>query len=232
MKGNWSVGAGNNTTRIQDYSYTAPIVANNSVWNNQTLTYTTKHQNYFINITHIGTNTSTPELYGITTYSEPVGAIPPVPVISTVTTGTFWVNQSWTAGAGNITNSYNVSVNGAWNNTSSVPWRNTSVGAGNWSNLTVFAYNSSGTGSLSATALTNNTQAPLAIPPTPINLANTTGNFWINHTWQAGIGNVTDSFNISQNGTWTNGSYILFKNVTVAPHGWSNITIYAFNNSG
>ncbi len=70
------------------------------------------------------------------------------------------------------------------------------------------------------------------IPPTPISLVNTTSNFWVNHTWQAGSGNVTNSYNVSQNGTWTNGSANTFKNVTVGTHGWSNISVYAFNNSG
>ncbi len=70
------------------------------------------------------------------------------------------------------------------------------------------------------------------IPPSPINLTNTTGNFWINHTWQAGSGNITNSYNVSQNGTLTNGSTNIFKNVTVGAHGWSNISVYAYNNSG
>ncbi len=70
------------------------------------------------------------------------------------------------------------------------------------------------------------------IPPTPINLANTTGNFWINHTWQAGSGNIKNSYNVSQNGTWTNGSSVTFMNSSVGAHGWSNISVYAYNSSG
>jgi len=71
------------------------------------------------------------------------------------------------------------------------------------------------------------------IPPTPTNLQNTTGNFWVNHTWQAGTGNVTDSYNVSVNGTWHNGTTDTFYNNSgLSPHGWSNITVWAFNSSG
>ncbi|KAF5430980.1 Concanavalin A-like lectin, partial [Candidatus Methanophagaceae archaeon] len=70
------------------------------------------------------------------------------------------------------------------------------------------------------------------LPPDPINLANTTGNFWVNHTWQAGSGNVTDSFNVSVNGTWTNDSALTYMNVTVGSGGWANITVWAWNASG
>jgi hypothetical protein len=69
-------------------------------------------------------------------------------------------------------------------------------------------------------------------PPTPINLTNTHGNFWINHTWESGLGNVTDSYNVSVNDIWTNGTITTYNNTTVLPHGWSNITVYAYNNSG
>ncbi len=70
------------------------------------------------------------------------------------------------------------------------------------------------------------------IPPDPVNLASTQGNFWINHTWQAGAGNATDSYNVSVNGVWTNGTTNTYSNTSVGPHGWSNITVWAYNNSG
>jgi hypothetical protein len=69
------------------------------------------------------------------------------------------------------------------------------------------------------------------IPPAPSNLTSTQGNFWINNSWQAGAGNVTDSYNVSVNGTWTNGTTNTYYNNTVGPHGWSNITVWAYNNS-
>lgn len=82
--------------------------------------------------------------------------------------------------------------------------------------------------------------SPVAyIPPSPI-LTNNTGNFWVNHTWRPGTvisgrTNKTDSYNTSiDNGlTWNNGSVDRYLNISdVGPHGYSNITIYAYNNSG
>jgi photosystem II stability/assembly factor-like uncharacterized protein len=69
------------------------------------------------------------------------------------------------------------------------------------------------------------------IPPDPVSLRNTTGNFRVNYTWQAGAGNVTDSYNISINGTWTNGTTLTYSNDTVGPHGTSTIIVYAYNTS-
>ena len=37
---------------------------------------------------------------------------------------------------------------------------------------------------------------------------------------------------MSVNGTWTNGSSNNYSNNSVGPHGWSNISVYAFNSSG
>jgi hypothetical protein len=34
------------------------------------------------------------------------------------------------------------------------------------------------------------------------------------------------------NGTWTNGTANNYNYSTVGPHGWSNITVYAYNSSG
>ena len=45
-------------------------------------------------------------------------------------------------------------------------------------------------------------------------------------------GNNTDSFNISVNDVWYNGSTNLFYNDTYSAHEWQNITIYAYNSSG
>ncbi|MCK5217237.1 MAG: metallophosphoesterase, partial [Methanosarcinales archaeon] len=77
------------------------------------------------------------------------------------------------------------------------------------------------------------TDGPLAkyILPDPVSLRNTTGNFWVNYTWQAGAGNVTDSYNISINGTWTNSTTLTYSNDTVGPHGTSTIIVYSYNTS-
>ncbi|MDY6959519.1 MAG: LamG-like jellyroll fold domain-containing protein, partial [Halobacteriota archaeon] len=71
------------------------------------------------------------------------------------------------------------------------------------------------------------------VPPTPTDLLNTTGNFWVNHSWLKGSGNATDSFNVSINGTWYNGTTDTYYNHTgLPPHGNSEIIVYARNDSG
>ena len=70
------------------------------------------------------------------------------------------------------------------------------------------------------------------IPPDPTGLANTTGSYWVNYTWSAGTGNVTDSYNVSMNETWTNGTTEAFMNVSIGPDGWANIIVFAYNASG
>lgn len=81
------------------------------------------------------------------------------------------------------------------------------------------------------TAPLPDTTPPNYIPPTPI-LSSAQENFWINYTWQAGEGNVTDSYNVSVDGVWTNGTTSTYSNTMVVPHGWNNITVWAYNNSG
>ncbi|NOQ33152.1 MAG: hypothetical protein GQ567_02985 [Methanosarcinales archaeon] len=163
--------------------------------------------------------------------------IPPDPINLAHTTGEFWVNYTWSAGSGNVTDRYNVSLNGTWNNETANTFVNTSVGPSGWANITVFAFNASGTGTLSEGSVSDNVQAPAApeqnyIPPDPTNLQNVTSNYWVNYTWSPGSGNVTDSYNVSLNGTWTNGTTDTFMNTPVGPSGWANITVFAYNASG
>ncbi|MCX9087126.1 MAG: hypothetical protein OIN90_06150, partial [Candidatus Methanoperedens sp.] len=255
----------------------------------------------------------------------PVNYTPPSPVNLISTQGNFWINHSWEPGAGNVTDSYNVNVNGTWTNDTIINYINTSVDPHGWSNISVYSYNSSGTGTLNTTALTRNTQVsnnlvtignisssytitagdtisiypissdqdldtpafdrnftngtfytnngtfiwttassdtgihslqinvtdgygsvssanftvnvtvteiPTYLPPVPVNLISTQGNFWINYTWEPGAGNVTDSYYVNVNGTWTNGTTSTYNNTTVAAHGWSNISVYSYNASG
>lgn len=69
------------------------------------------------------------------------------------------------------------------------------------------------------------------VPPTPQNLINITGNFFINHSWTAGTGNVTDGYNITVNDTWHNITNSYYNNTNLIPHDWSNISIYAYNST-
>jgi hypothetical protein len=68
-----------------------------------------------------------------------------------------------------------------------------------------------------------------AYPSSPTNLTSDTDNLWINYTWD--IGSNTDSFNVSQNSTWYNGTTNLFFNSSIAAHSWSNISVYGYNSS-
>jgi len=80
---------------------------------------------------------------------------------------------------------------------------------------------------------TVNTPSPINfIPSDPVNLQNTTGNFWVNHSWQPGAVNITNSYNLSINGSWTNGTTSSFTNTTTSPHSWVNITVWSYNSSG
>jgi len=73
------------------------------------------------------------------------------------------------------------------------------------------------------------------IPPNATNLTqtNSTVGLWINYTWLPGTenNNITNSYNVSVNGTWINGSALNWSNGTVIANGWRNITVWAYNNS-
>jgi hypothetical protein len=80
----------------------------------------------------------------------------------------------------------------------------------------------------------NNTIETTAIsktPPDPVNLTHTTGNYWVKYTWSKGRNDVsTDSYNVSLNGTWTNGTSATFLNTSVGSGGWANISVWAYHN--
>ncbi|MCD4816034.1 MAG: right-handed parallel beta-helix repeat-containing protein, partial [Methanosarcinales archaeon] len=77
-------------------------------------------------------------------------------------TGSYWVNYTWSSGASNVTDSYNVSLNGTWANGTTNTFANMNVGPSGWANITVFAYNASGTGTLSAGSVSDEVQASAA----------------------------------------------------------------------
>jgi hypothetical protein len=113
----------------------------------------------------------------------------------------------------------------------SAGYTNSTVTVGTW-NVTASATDGVDTVSRTWNWTVNAIPPATYIPADPTNLQSTTGNFWVNHTWQAGAGNTTDSYNISVNGTWYNGTTNTYYNNTVGPHGWSNITVWAYNSSG
>ena len=124
-------------------------------------------------------NTASPELF-ISIGAEQGGAVedytPPNPTSLSNTTGNFWVNYTWSAGSGNVTDSYNVSYNSSWDNTSSNTYRNESVGAHGYLDIMVYAYNSSGAGTLSASSLTDN----VTVPNNAISISNISASYTLN----------------------------------------------------
>jgi len=125
-------------------------------------------------------------------------------------------------------------MNNDWYNTTET-FLNSTVGAGNWSNITVWAWNATGNGNMSAAHVSDNVQAPAAptdtIPPVPTNLQNSTGNDWVNYTWTVGTGIGTDGYNVTMNNDWYNTTET-FLNSTVGAGNWSNITVWAWNATG
>ena len=122
----------------------------------------------FYNLTHY--NNATTPTYSNVTVSVP-DFIPPDPINlqNTTSASGFWIKHTWDAGAGNITNSYNVSVNGTdYNGTTNTYFNSTGLSAHSWSNTTVFAYNSSGNGSLSSGSVSDNVQ----LPNNPVSITN------------------------------------------------------------
>ena len=68
------------------------------------------------------------------------------------------------------------------------------------------------------------------VPGNPTTLANTTGNYWVNHTWAAGAN--TDSYNVSVNSVWYNTTTNTYYKDTYSPEGWQNITVWGYNTTG
>ena len=122
----------------------------------------------FYNLTHYN-NVTTPTYSNVTV--SVADFIPPDPINlqNEISASGFWIKHTWEAGAGNISNSYNVSVNGTdHNGTTNLYFNNTGLSAHSWSNITVFAYNSSGNGSLSSGSVSENVQ----LPNNPVSVTN------------------------------------------------------------
>ena len=68
---------------------------------------------------------------------------------------------SWVAGTGVVTDSYNVSVDSVWYNSTTSTSYDDNVGTGATSTIIVWAYNSTGTAALSLTSITGSEQGVL-----------------------------------------------------------------------
>ena len=186
-------------------------------------------------ITTVYNNFNNPTATGTTPFfivfgvEETGNIIPPTPTNLDNTTGFFWVNHTWEAGTGNVTDSYNISHNSIWyNGTINAYYNSGDIGAGVWSNITVYAYNNSNT--LSINNVSQNIQAPASNPaPTPLNLGYTKGLYCVNWSWSAGVGTTT-SYNVSHNNIWYNNTTNTFYNSgMLGSNVDSCIIIYGYN---
>ncbi len=149
------------------------------------------------------------------------------------TTGTTWINWTWINPLDTDFNVTQIYIDGIYNISSSLIYFNlTDLVSGSEHTISTHTIDLSGNINTSWVNQTTTTSIAIFTPPTPTTLSNTTGNFWVNYTWSAGSGNVTNSYNVSQNNTWSNGSLTQFINTTLLPHGWSNVSVYAYNTSG
>ncbi len=75
------------------------------------------------------------------------------------------------------------------------------------------------------------------LPSPPTNLTSSSGLFWdtgktwINYTWEADPNTtaLVDSYNVSLNNVWHNGSSQTYHNVTIDFPEWANISVYSYN---
>lgn len=151
----------------------------------------------------------------------------------TSSNGSTWINVTCTAGAGNVTDAMNfTNVNtSVWNNGTATYWNNTGLTVGTEYTYHIYAYNNSEGLNLTYTTVINTTlTASTYIPPTPVSASYTNGSTWVNWTWSAGAGNVTNSYNVQVNsGSWNNGTALTYVNTTLTSSGYVNLTVYAVN---
>ncbi|VVB95719.1 Uncharacterised protein [uncultured archaeon] len=204
---------------------------------------------FYVNVTATSTNDPTKIAYINTTTTVPSYGVN-LSVDSNARTTTTSTNTTYTLtlmNNGSATDTYNLTVDNrdsatvaALNITTNITLTSnavqtlllnvTNTTAGTF-RVNVTARSNNDTSKFGYINTTTTIYAATYYPPAPDGLANTSGNFWVNHTWQAGTENVTNSYNVSVNGTWTN-STSTYKNTTgMNPHGWANITVYAYNSS-
>ncbi|MCK4458472.1 MAG: hypothetical protein KAU52_01970 [Methanosarcinales archaeon] len=109
-----------------------------------------------------GSDVSSTVSNGTFTIDAAATTTPPAPVSLQSTTGKYWVNYTWSAGSpGPVTDGYNVSLdNGSWYNRTTTSLNVTNLGAEGWANITVWAYNETGSGNMSVSSVSANVQAP------------------------------------------------------------------------
>ena len=117
-----------------------------------------------------GTNVSSNVSNGTFAIDTAAITTPPTPVNLSSTTGKYWVNYTWEAGSiggsTDHTDSYNVSLdNGSWYNDTATSLNVTGLGAEGWANITVWAFNETGSGNMSVSGVSGAVQAPADTRP-------------------------------------------------------------------
>jgi len=177
LTGNYSVYDKDNTTgTFVEVAGSPFLVADASTWNNQTITPSIKYQFPDVRVQLLGNATTSPELIQVAITDEvSTSTIPPVPSFVSNSIGSDYINHTWQAGSGVITDSYNVSHNGSWDNgTSNTSYNSTGLAAGDWSNITVWSWNNTGSGNLSIISISNNSQIPTSDSPSGCSAINAT----------------------------------------------------------
>ena len=189
--------------------------------------------NIYLDDVRIRKYVATPATYTFGSKEDPT-YIPPNPTNLQNTTGQFWINHTWQSGTGNVTDSYNVSVNNVWHKITTNNYWNTTYTFGNntWQNITIWAYNKSNIEVLSNNNVSQNTQ--LYFTNFPTDLQKTYNHTWANWTWgESYIGtHIIDSYNVSVNNTWYNTTIDQYYNHTGLDYGCTSlIIVYGYNNT-
>ncbi|WP_094229187.1 PKD domain-containing protein, partial [Methanolobus psychrotolerans] len=148
--------------------------------------------------------------------------IPVADINADITMGPYPLSVQFTDNSSNIPTSWFWDFGDGTNSTLQNPATHIYSDAGIY-NVSLNASN------LAGSNLSSNMTITVTRPGTPESFTNTTGNFWVNHSWSAGTGDVSDSYNVSYGGTWLNGTTDSFNHTGLSAHAWSNITVYAYN---
>ena len=122
-----------------------------------------KGQNQRVRAVLNGGNATSPAFINMTITSEAIGGapswVPGTPTAGSQVIGFNYINSTHAAGTGAVTDSFNISANNVWTNGTTVLYVNTTgLNTNEWQNLTIYGWNNSGSGNLSASPLTRNTQ--------------------------------------------------------------------------
>jgi PKD repeat protein len=148
--------------------------------------------------------------------------IPVADINANITMGPYPLSVQFTDNSSNIPTGWFWDFGDGTNSTLQNPATHTYSDAGIY-NVSLNASN------LAGSNISSNMTITVTRPGTPESFTNTTGNFWVNHSWSAGTGDVSDSYNVSYDGTWLNDTINSFNHTGLSAHAWSNITVYAYN---